>query len=1018
MKKLVFSALVLLTGLADLSAQSKAAVNAMQQSAPAAVNNNNPTIQSIQPQVSTQAISGYYQEGFEATTFPPTGWQVVNQSGPSYTWARSTSQAHLSTASAFIRYDNATGLDWLITPRYSVTAASDSLVFWMRLAFAGYAPDSLAIKVSTTDSATTSFTTTLLLLREGVNYPGNSTTWYRYAVSLQNYNGQQIYLAFKHYNVNGDGLYVDDVAIGTRPAAEVSTGSMISPVAALSAGSVTPQGTFVNYGTATQSFNVTTTITPGGYTSTVPVTALASNATTTATFGSWNATPGTYTVKMFTELPGDANLTNDTITRTVVVYSMFPNAGWSSDLAIPAGRWATGPVFVKNCVAGNDTGYIYLVSGGDASFANTTLNTRYNTVSGVYTNMAPIPQSRTQIAPVHVNGKIYVIGGYGGSFSPVTTNSIYDIATNTWSTGTAIPQAVGDYAIGVYNDSLIYVVGGYNGTGDVNLVQIYDTYLNTWSTGTPKTGVAVAGCRMGITGNQIVFMGGYSQTLAATQSAAYLGVINPSAPGTITWTSLPNYPPGPAGRHGAGVSAENDGLVYFAGGDPTGQGTQVRNSSYAYNTVLGQWEVGPNMIMGVSNINTLAGVVANDTLYMVAMGGYNGTAVVTDNQWLHIGPAMMPYAQTSAAVCAGNMVMIHGYDALTYSWSPAATLSNPNVDMPMASPTTTTTYTVTMDRGYGCLIVDSTVVTVNALPTVTASSTAPAVCAGDPVTLMGGGATSYTWTGSVTDNVPFTPVTTDSYTVTGTDGNGCTNTASIMVTVNALPVVGASSTASAICAGDSVTVMGNGAVSYAWTGGVNDNVAFAPAATDTYTVTGTDGNGCFDTASVMITVNALPVVTVSLSIDTACSGFGNMITLDGESPVGGTWSGNSVSGNMFDVDSASMGSNIIMYTYTDANGCTAMTTDSIYVDLCMTVTENAAGNVSVYPNPTNGEFTVQLSGNATAVVEIMNELGQVVNAFNMTSSVRLVDMKNFESGVYFIRVTTGDATTTHRLIKH
>jgi hypothetical protein len=107
-----------------------------------------------------------------------------------------------------------------------------------------------------------------------------------------------------------------------------------------------------------------------------------------------------------------------------------------------------------------------------------------------------------------------------------------------------------------------------------------------------------------------------------------------------------------------------------------------------------------------------------------------------------------------------------------------------------------------------------------------------------------------------------------------------------------------------------------------------------------------------------------------------------------------------------------------MYTYTDANGCTAMTTDSIYVDLCMSVNENTAGNVSVYPNPTNGEFTVQLNGNAAAIVEIMNELGQVVNAFTMTSSVRTVDMKNFESGVYFIRVTEGDATTTHRLIKH
>jgi hypothetical protein len=332
--------------------------------------------------------------------------------------------------------------------------------------------------------------------------------------------------------------------------------------------------------------------------------------------------------------------------------------------------------------------------------------------------------------------------------------------------------------------------------------------------------------------------------------------------------------------------------------------------------------------------------------------------------------------------------------------------------------TATGTYTDVLVNAQGCDSTVTTNLTVNALPTVGASATASVICAGDSVTVMGSGADTYTWTAGVNDMVAFAPTATDTYTVTGVDLNGCSNTASVMVTVNALPAVGASATATTICAGDSVTVMGSGADTYTWTAGVNDMVAFAPTSTDTYTVTGTDVNGCMDTASVMITVNALPTVTVSLSNDTACSGFGNMITLDGESPMGGTWSGNGVNGNMFNVDSVGIGMAMITYTYTDPNGCTAMTMDSIMVDLCMTVTENAAGNVSLYPNPTNGEFTVQLNGSTTATVEIMNELGQVVTSFNMTSSVRTVDMKNFESGVYFIRVMEGNATTTHRLIKH
>ena len=62
-----------------------------------------------------------------------------------------------------------------------------------------------------------------------------------------------------------------------------------------------------------------------------------------------------------------------------------------------------------------------------------------------------------------------------------------------------------------------------------------------------------------------------------------------------------------------------------------------------------------------------------------------------------------------------------------------------------------------------------------------------AVCEGNPVTLSGAGATSYTWDNSVLDGVAFTPLSTATYTVTGTDGNGCVNSDQVVVTVNTLP---------------------------------------------------------------------------------------------------------------------------------------------------------------------------------------------------------------------------------------
>lgn len=776
---------------------------------------------------------------------------------------------------------------------------------------------------------------------------------------------------------------------------------------------------------------------------------------------------------------------------TLAPQAVFPNFGWTNKAALPGGRWATGPAFVKPCLSSTDTGFVYLISGYDAAFANTAANNRYNVTNGTWRSMAPIPTSRGQICPVTVNGKIYVMGGYATSFTGSTINSIYDVATDTWSTGAPLPQATGDAAVAVYNDSLIYVVGGYSGSGDLNTVQIYNTFTNTWTTGTPMPGTAVAGCRMGIVGNEIVFCGGYSQTLAATQSAAYLGVINPSAPATITWTSLPNYPGGTTGRHAAGVSLNNDGLVYFAGGDPTGQGTQVLATCYAYNTITDTWDSGPNMPVGVSNICTLAGAVRSDSLFMVTMAGYDGAAVTTTHSWLGIQTVVSATAGNDVSICYGENIQLGASGGLTYSWSPSGSLSNASISNPVANPLTTTTYVVTMDQPWGCPATDNVVVTVNPLPTVTASVTATSVCsgtpvtfngggantyvwtggvtdnvpytpastdtytvngtdifgcsntatitvtvntpptvtanatattlcAGDPVTLTGSGASSYTWTASVTDNVPFNPTATDTYTVTGTDANGCTNTDMITVTVNALPAVAANTTAAAVCDGSPVTLSGSGATSYVWTGGVTDNVAFVPVTTDTYTVTGTDGNGCSNTASVSVTVNSLPTVTVTLPMDTACQTAGTF-TLGGESPAGGTWSGPGVSGNTFDPMTSGLGTIGVDYTYTDVNGCTAMATDSIWVGLCTDIATYADNNVvAVYPNPNNGQFTLQLAAVPanTVNVEIMNELGQVVNTFTMTATQHDVNMNTFESGVYFVRVINGDAVNVTRFVKH
>ncbi len=369
-------------------------------------------------------------------------------------------------------------------------------------------------------------------------------------------------------------------------------------------------------------------------------------------------------------------------------------------------------------------------------------------------------------------------------------------------------------------------------------------------------------------------------------------------------------------------------------------------------------------------------------------------------------------SSTAAAVCAGGSVTLSGGGATTYTWTGGATNAVSFV------PSSTLTYTVTGTDANSCINTATTTVTVNALPIVTANSTALAVCAGASVTLTGGGATSYTWTGGATDAVSFVPATTLTYTVTGTDANSCSNTATTTVTVNALPTVTANSTAAAVCAGGSVTLTGGGATTYAWDNSVIDGATFVPAATATYIVTGTDVNGCINTATTTVTVNALPIVTATAASSVVCIDDAS-VTLTG-TPASGTWSGPGVTGSSFSPTTAGLGVQTATYTFTDLNSCTNTATATIQVNACTGVVENTLENgFNVYPNPNNGEFTISFNANVGNVkMEILDIQGRVVYSV-LESNVQIgftkqVSMNEISNGVYMIRVTSNEG---QRMIK-
>lgn len=136
-------------------------------------------------------------------------------------------------------------------------------------------------------------------------------------------------------------------------------------------------------------------------------------------------------------------------------------------------------------------------------------------------------------------------------------------------------------------------------------------------------------------------------------------------------------------------------------------------------------------------------------------------------------------ADTSGPVCEGTPVTLTAAGAVDYLWNTGSI--NDSITI---IPVVTSTYTVTGTDTMGCSLSVSLTVTVNPLPVVVAGTSSDTVCAGNPVTLTGSGAQTYTWSDGVTDGIPFVPLATQTYVVTGDDSFGCTGTDSVQVFVD------------------------------------------------------------------------------------------------------------------------------------------------------------------------------------------------------------------------------------------
>jgi hypothetical protein len=346
-----------------------------------------------------------------------------------------------------------------------------------------------------------------------------------------------------------------------------------------------------------------------------------------------------------------------------------------------------------------------------------------------------------------------------------------------------------------------------------------------------------------------------------------------------------------------------------------------------------------------------------------------------------VNPSPLAYTGNDAAICSGNSITlgtapITGH---TYSWTPTAGLVSALTSDPLASPSATTTFTLTESiTATGCQSNNTVTITVNPLPAAFTGPNAD-ICFGNDVTLgsIAIPGNTYLWSPSTglslatISNPVASPASTVTYQLKETTTlTGCFLINYVDITVHPLPLAITGSN-TAICAGNSVT-LGAPAIpghSYAWSpsNGLSSATSAQPYAsplsTTSYTLTEIiTATNCQNANFVTITVNPLPSAS-TVGIASICSG--DSVAIGGSSTPGNTYLWSPVTDLNSPTISNPMASPAIttIYNVTEtviSSGCSNSNPVTVMVNPAPYIITQPADQAVLSGSP--AVFTVEVSG--------------------------------------------------------
>lgn len=753
------------------------------------------------------------------------------------------------------------------------------------------------------------------------------------------------------------------------------------------------------------------------------------------------------TIMMKTESGGGDGIGNTWNKLTPNAFGSYVNGTWSVLPPMASTRLYFSSQVLKD-------GKVYVIGGEYGTGYGNVAGQVYNPLTNTWT-LTPLPTTTVSDANSEIlpNGKVIqalVAGTLKGT-------RIYDPATNTYSTG---PNS-----IGIHNESA-WVKLKDNSFLMVDRLSLnserYIPSLNTW-TADATVPVQLYDSYGDETGGGLLLPDGRAFFIGATGRTAYYTPSGNNSPGT--WAAGPNMPNN-LGTPDAMMAMMSNGKIMCVGSPTPVSGNVFQSPSYFYefdyinntytplNIPAGNGFTNqPCYVYNMLNLPDGKMLVSRqDTnVYFVytPSGGPLAAAQPTINNIIQNGCNNFTitgnlFNGISEGQCYGDdwqnetnyplVRLTNGtnvYYARTSNWNSTGVQRGNLPDTaqfvtPVGLPPATYSLVVVANG------IASQPVLFTPFPSMSSNLSPPIVCSGStfsytPTSPMGG--VTFNWTrpavngisnpaivapqpsnpNEILTNTLVTPVNVNyNYTVSA---NGCSVTAQLTVGVNPAPSLTLAGGDATVCAGTGNTLTVSGADTYTWDNGSNSSsIVVSPTVTTTYSVSGTGiAYGCSSSGTITVNVNPGPLLGIN-GQSVMC--ITDVVTLTGSGSNSYTWSTGSNSSSI--AISPSVTTTYTLYGESSL-GCRDSITYTQIVNMCDGIASNTnqLGSLKVYPNPTNGLFTVTVPGNVREYeIKVFDHLGRLVE-FSKTESKQnaVIDITGASKGVYFVKVTNKDKKT-------